>query len=221
MINIFKICENCGKEFQAKTKRAKYCCNACKSAYRRKELAIEKNCVVCGKSFLSKYHENGYSSCCSKPCATKLLHSKEKLKIVKCVICGKEWEFKGTTTPKYCNECRKLVNNRLRIESSVRLGHTIQGFVGKGGNNKKGEENPNYKTGIGNYRRLKYDYIVENNLPIECEICGSKDFLVVHHIDHNRKNNKIENLQLICRSCHIKLHCERDELGKFTNKSTK
>ena len=41
-----------------------------------------------------------------------------------------------------------------------------------------------------------------------CEICGinkwqNKDIrLELHHIDGNRQNNKIENLQILCPNCH-------------------
>lgn len=38
---------------------------------------------------------------------------------------------------------------------------------------------------------------------------------VVHHIDHNRKNNSIENLVLFpSNSAHIKFHCEKRKKNK-------
>jgi hypothetical protein len=43
---------------------------------------------------------------------------------------------------------------------------------------------------------------------------------VVHHIDENRKNNKIENLQVVSRSEHRKIHCLQNRLrknGSFDN----
>lgn len=40
----------------------------------------------------------------------------------------------------------------------------------------------------------------------KCEKCISTFDLLVHHIDHNRKNNKIENLQVLCTSCHAIIH---------------
>lgn len=30
--------------------------------------------------------------------------------------------------------------------------------------------------------------------------------LVVHHIDENKKNNKLDNLITLCRACHARLH---------------
>lgn len=41
-----------------------------------------------------------------------------------------------------------------------------------------------------------------------CERCGYNEFkiLQVHHVDRNRDNNEIENLELICPNCHSKEH---------------
>lgn len=39
-----------------------------------------------------------------------------------------------------------------------------------------------------------------------CEQCGSEENLDIHHIDENWKNNKLENLVCLCRSCHLKEH---------------
>ena len=66
------ICENCGKEFEIydfKKKQSRFCCNACKSAYRRKNhIDDEKRiCEVCGKEFyVNKYAK---SKTCSRSCA--------------------------------------------------------------------------------------------------------------------------------------------------------
>lgn len=42
-----------------------------------------------------------------------------------------------------------------------------------------------------------------------CEKCGydeCKDILGIHHIDENRKNNKRENLMVLCPNCHSLIH---------------
>lgn len=36
----------------------------------------------------------------------------------------------------------------------------------------------------------------------QCVKCGQKEKLTVDHIDHNRQNNKLTNLQTLCLSCH-------------------
>lgn len=43
-----------------------------------------------------------------------------------------------------------------------------------------------------------------------CTICGSTESVIAHHIDGDRSNNSIENLEPICRSCHGKIHTGAD-----------
>ena len=42
----------------------------------------------------------------------------------------------------------------------------------------------------------------------ECERCGKTGKLDIHHRDKNWNNNEPENLQCLCRSCHMKLHAK-------------
>lgn len=39
-----------------------------------------------------------------------------------------------------------------------------------------------------------------------CVFCDAGKFLHVHHIDTDRNNNSLDNLLLVCRSCHRKCH---------------
>lgn len=45
--------------------------------------------------------------------------------------------------------------------------------------------------------------------PGPCERCAKPDAIDVHHRDHNFRNNLRENLERLCRSCHIKEHRPR------------
>src|SRR5690606_35336733 len=51
--------------------------------------------------------------------------------------------------------------------------------------------------------RAKAQYLIPKG---SCEICGKENALDVHHKDENPLNNSLENLQRLCRSCHIKIH---------------
>jgi len=58
--------------------------------------------------------------------------------------------------------------------------------------------------------------------PPVCEICGEVVHgrrLHIHHKDKNRRNNDLNNLQVVCVSCHNNVihKRKRDELGRFTN----
>lgn len=57
------------------------------------------------------------------------------------------------------------------------------------------------KTGENAYRT-----IAKLQLENKCEKCSTEEKLVVHHLDHNRMNNSLENLQILCACCHAKYH---------------
>ena len=113
----------------------------------------------------------------------------------------------------YCSEeCSSIVaKERLRVNSynkwvrqAEREGRAHVVGVGKGGSNKKFTDHPQYKNGIGQFSRLREE-VKQRRF---CERC-SKDLIdvsnfhwCVHHIDHDRTNNVIENLELLCKRCH-------------------
>ena len=39
-----------------------------------------------------------------------------------------------------------------------------------------------------------------------CQDCGSIPSIIVHHIDHDKKNCGPDNLVTLCRKCHINIH---------------
>jgi hypothetical protein len=39
-----------------------------------------------------------------------------------------------------------------------------------------------------------------------CNVCGASEELLVHHINGDRSDGRLENLVLLCRSCHDTLH---------------
>jgi len=43
-----------------------------------------------------------------------------------------------------------------------------------------------------------------------CQICGNDNYLVVHHIDYNKKNSNLDNLITLCPSCHSKTNTKRE-----------
>ncbi len=65
------------------------------------------------------------------------------------------------------------------------------------------EKNPNWKGGVNTdyYLRIAYE-----TYPKECAICKDNKNLEVHHKDRNRRNNRVKNLIILCRTCHKKTH---------------
>ena len=211
---MIKNCEWCGKEFEAKSERAKYCCGNCKNKHRNDRNKIEKACLECGITFIDA-SQNHNLKFCSTSCGSKYTHKNNSIKIVSCKVCGDTFEFKGTTSPKYCRSCRKIERVKITTKSKVKNGKMSADKVGIGsGNGYVGKDSPFFKTGIGIYKRLKKESMDE----LKCEICNSTKFLEVHHKDHNRENNELDNLILLCKSCHKKEHIHRDEFGRFIKK---
>jgi rubrerythrin len=60
-----------------------------------------------------------------------------------------------------------------------------------------------FKTGIkpDYYRRIAFEAYGES-----CNRCGATELIVVHHRDENRHNNHVTNLEVLCRTCHMKEH---------------
>lgn len=70
------VCVVCGKPFKSPNTKSKFCCNNCKSAYRR-GLGVDnvkRVCVICGGEFIA----NKYSKTrtCSSGCKVKLRQNK-------------------------------------------------------------------------------------------------------------------------------------------------
>ena len=79
-----------------------------------------------------------------------------------------------------------------------------------------GDKNPNWRDGASEnpypneFRAIKKMIRTRDNSI--CRICHKKQegrFGVVHHIDADKNNNAEENLVLVCRRCHGKIHWGR------------
>lgn len=69
---------------------------------------------------------------------------------------------------------------------------------------RSGKNNGQYKNSSSNYRN-----IAKNNLSKKCNRCSYNKYtevLEVHHIDRNRSNNDIKNLEYLCPTCHREEH---------------
>jgi hypothetical protein len=69
---------------------------------------------------------------------------------------------------------------------------------------RTGTRHPNYREdSINSYRVRALTYYGEKCSNDKCPFdIVEKKMLDVHHIDRNRKNNKTENLRVLCVWCH-------------------
>lgn len=123
--------------------------------------------------------------------------------------CSKSCQAEGQKTGKHvaCHQCGKLV---WRIPKELAHSKSGKSFCGKSCQTKWrnrqyiGEKHPNWKGGEYIYYRI----MQRHNISPICKTCGMEDkrVLLIHHIDHNRKNNDISNLMWLCRNCHYITH---------------
>lgn len=152
---------------------------------------VPKICPVCNKEFkaLLKEHNRGNANFCSISCSSrrrKKVHEDN----VSCALCNKSFyiipsKLQNSKSGLYfC--CREHKDQAQRIGGIKEIQPT------------------HYNNGIHNYRAIAF-----RCLPNECCRCGYKkhpQVLHIHHIDKNRSNNVIENLQIMCPLCHEELH---------------
>ena len=122
-----------------------------------------------------------------------------------CIKCGND--LVGSRT-KFCSDkCRSAYGTQ-----QYRIRHNLIETPGCGsGGNQFRNKNHQWKGGTGTFRQLARETQEEI-----CHWCKSDKNLLVHHIDHDRKNNRHDNLIIICKKCRQKHHAIRDtKTGRY------
>lgn len=160
---------------------------------------VKVNCAYCSKeheielkrhNLKVKRNENFY---CSKECE---MLTKKQGAIVECAYCGKE-----IYRSKSAIERSKSGNLFCSRSCAVSFNNTLY---------KTGEDHPQYNGGISSYRQRAFDAY-----PHKCAICGwNKDsrILEVHHINESHDDNSLENLIILCPTCHKHITLQLYEL---------
>ena len=148
---------------------------------------ITKVCLHCLKEFEAplREHNRGNAKFCSLSCSSKYAQSKITLENnVRCNLCGKEFHMSPS----------KQTNSKSGLYYCCR------------------EHKDLFQTGSNKYRAKAF-----RELPNECSECGYKKYpqlLEVHHKDKDRENSSIENLEILCPTCHQKKHF-LDSSGRY------
>lgn len=113
---------------------------------------------------------------------------------------------------KYCQYCgkqleRKRFNGRLECFSTFKNRKYCDRLCMRKAFTHIGLSSSNYFNSHATARTINKLFLHKT----ECEKCGSKKSLDIHHIDGNWKNNNLDNLMCLCRSCHTKLERQKNE----------
>lgn len=157
-------------------------------------------CLICKGEFYAKpfFIKKGFGKYCSNICAAK---SRER----------------GEERP--CHFCGKISYKQKRDINRSKSGFLFCGKTCQTNWRNKyysGDKHSNFKFGLYTYRRA----LKNNSRKKECTLCKNEDLrvLAVHHIDKNRKNNKVENLSWLCHNCHHLIHHHKKEMERFMSK---
>lgn len=171
--------------------------------YVNRNSIIKVHCNIHNIDFETKYENLARASrkhhvCPQCQLDDKQLKKDEKRIIMKCAYCGKEFErLESHSISKsglyFC--CREHKDLAQKIDSGEQF-YAIR------------PEHYGTMESKSEYRKNAFE-----NYPHKCAICNwdeDEDVLQVHHIDENRKNAKLDNLIILCPTCHWKL-----TIGKY------
>jgi hypothetical protein len=190
----------------------------------------ELKCVICGNLFYKNICPSsiakGRGKVCSKSCESKLTSiNKKNGEIRTCKNCGKDFYSRPSEDRRgykrtFCStQC--FTNSPTSDETKTKLSNSLKKVIHRPDWNEKvrlskiGKKNPMWKysedyQGYGDkWGRALKNKIRERDKDT-CQVCSSvskgKQRHPIHHIDFNKKNNSEDNLTVICRGCHKKIH---------------
>jgi len=160
------------------------------------------NCLNCDKPFEAQVREvnRGNGKYCTRKCSSQhraSLIPKPKANC-SCAQCGAVF---------YRNKTKRRNSKSGLFFCNRECKEKAQRFDGI-----KAIHPTHYGTGHSVYRKTAF-----RSKPKACERCGYDRYLKVlqvHHIDRNRSNGALENLEILCPNCHEEEHLLQGD-GRF------
>ena len=149
--------------------------------------------------------ENVICDFCGKKFRRKRSQIKLAIKHFCCLRCSEQGRKRGRVVN--CFVCKKPIYKSLKDLNLSKSGkHFCNHICGNKwiGEQQRAENNPNWLGGKSSYKNL----LKRIDIKKECVLCKKNDIriLCVHHLDKDRKNNKMTNLVWLCRNCHFLVH---------------
>lgn len=183
-------CKNCGKELQGNEHPKDFCCYACYENWTKWNKKPNCKCPVCGKEFYTKPSRIANTQnpiTCSRDCGAKFKS------IWFSGVGNHQFGLKGDLNSSFKGDEISRKNNNI-VEICVYY--------------------PDHPNADRNGRVTKHRLVVEqnhslfddSNFDIVDGMYILKTGLEVHHKDGNHNNNNVDNLQIITRSEHRRIH---------------
>ncbi len=179
-------------------------------------------CIICKQQFQPKKKDGKFCDNCRRKYGTHIARTYKNLtRSIPLKICGHcSKEFSAFNKhQRFCKECKKIPNivyTYWRKENPERSKEIQRNYRSRNVElvRKRTRENQvklNDKLRFGGFRlqALQRDNFI-------CQICNkdvsSKNMAIVHHINHIRTDNRLDNFQTLCKSCHPKHHYKTRKL---------
>ena len=145
---------------------------------------------------------------------------------VECVVCGEveevnQWRKEHTDVWTCSDEClSEHMSQKMsgrEITWTEELSKAQEKYFEEHGPHMEGESHWRYKGGRVEREELDDEFKekIRQSRDRECEKCGKHESvqerrLCVHHVDEDPSNNELDNLKVLCDSCHTSLHAGSD-----------